>query len=142
FAGSYDHEFVHSAGFLWAAGLQTGFVATLIPTTTANVFDCENFFGLVDRDNLGSLGSPSLGLVPILINETAATAEVDPDYGAGRTGHFFYFSGGTAEREIRATGSGAVETCGPNFSLSADLHRTADGSVGTSISSMSFNKIN
>ncbi len=135
FPGSYDLNFTHTAGFLWAAGYQEGFVATLSATSTANVFDCENFFGIVDREALGTLGSPSLGVIPIEIDEDAKTAAVS----AGA--HFFYLSGGTAQRDIVGTGSGAVGTCGPSFSLSADVVRTADSSIGTSITVMNFTKI-
>ncbi len=139
FPGAYDMNFTHTAGFLWAAGFQEGFVATLSATATANIFDCENFFGIVDRDALGSLGSPSLGLIPIEIDEVAMTAGVSTDYEG--TGHFFYFSGGTAEREIQAVSSGEIGTCGPSFSLAANLVRTADQSIGTSITEMNFTKI-
>lgn len=143
FVGAFDHSFTHTAGFLWAAGLQEGFVATLSPRDGApsNVFDCENFFGLIDREGLGSLGSPVLGKVPILIDETAKTAEVWNQYPAGKTGWTFYFSGGTAEREMQAVSAGEVGTCGPTFSLSANLVRTADQSIGTSITQADFSKI-
>lgn len=139
FAGSYDMDFTHTAGFLWAAGFQSGFVSTLIPTTDANIFDCENFFGIVDRDALGSLGS-ELGLIPIYIDDVAETAAIAP-YPDGKTGHYFYSSGGTAPREIQGVSAGPVATCGPDFSLSANVVRTAEQTVGTSITVMNFRKL-
>jgi hypothetical protein len=131
--GAYDHDFVHTAGFLWNAGAQSGFVATLATTDVANVFSCTNFFGIVDRFAAGALpGEP--GIIPIQINVVEKTAQVL----AGD--HILY--GTTGPRDIRGTGTGPVETCGPNFSLSADLVRRIEQTVGTSILVANFNKVN
>ncbi len=133
FPGSYDHSFTHTAGFLWAAGTQTGFVATLGTTGTENIFSCTNFFGIVDRFGLGALpGEP--GLIPIQINVEAKTAQV-------QDGAWILY-GTSAPREIQGRGAGDVATCGPNFTMAADLVRTNEQTVGTSILVASFEKLN
>ncbi len=152
FPGSYDLDFTHTVGFLWASGTQTGFVATLTATSDPNIFNCENFFGIVDREAAATLGSADgLGLIPLFVDDVAETVGVSTDYsvpaggiggtGGTGTGHWFY-DGGAGPREIRAVSSGPVATCGPDFSLAADIYRTNEGTLGTSITEMNFKKIN
>lgn len=124
FPGAYDVSWVQSAGWIWDAGENTGFVSSLTATATANVYDTDNLLGATDG------GQNDVQLVALFVDDVAETVAI---YDDGSGAQEFYKNTSFLQRYAVGTGAGEVGTCGPTFSFSYDVLREDVATVAVSV---------